>query len=176
MKRCGDLSNQNALVALLTITPFNIMWPYLQICIPYLDPAMLQSRQQIFELTYGFKCTCPSCTYLSTCISHISDFPNHPNKAAELERQLRRKIFSSEDWLTDVTWRQPSWISGNTLSEELLPVLQESYLASLADRFSRCSHEGPYDKALEDGYTLLALYVLIYPPNYPQIGACRIML
>ena len=31
----------------------------------------------------------------------------------------------------------------------------------------------PYVDAVESGLTLLAFYVTVYPPNYPQIGACR---
>jgi hypothetical protein len=54
----------------------------------------------------------------------------------------------------------------------LYPVLHESYLMAVSQRFSNASHDGPSDIALETGLTLLALYVLIYPQNYPQIGEC----
>jgi hypothetical protein len=159
--------NQNALVIL------TIPWHYmllLQICIPYLDPAMLQTRQQVFQLTYGFKCTCPSCNFFSARTGDIPNFPSHSNESTALERRLGRFIFSSEEWASGVTWKQPTWENGNTPPDELLPLLQESYLTSLAERFSSASHDGPYSQALDDGYTLLALYLLIYPPNYPQIG------
>jgi hypothetical protein len=32
------------------------------------------------------------------------------------------------------------------------------------------SHDGPFESALEVGLTVLAFYVVIYPPKYPQIG------
>ena len=49
-------------------------------------------------------------------------------------------------------------------------VLREDYLSSLSEEFSRASHEGDHAVALDTGLTLLALYVVLYPPNYPQIG------
>lgn len=58
----------------------------------------------------------------------------------------------------------------NTLPVGLRCVLREDYLGGLSEEFSRASHEGDYTVALDTGLTLLALYVVIYPPNYPQIG------
>ena len=52
----------------------------------------------------------------------------------------------------------------------LYPVLREEYLTSLSSAFSESSHEGQYNVAIDSGITLLSLYVLIYPSNYPQIG------
>jgi hypothetical protein len=166
MRRCGDQFESMSIVIFLML----MVSLFLQICIPYLDPAMLQTRQRVFELTYGFNCTCPSCIFLSTHISGAPEVSNHPNEATALEKRIRRYIFSSEDWASDVTWKQPTWDDGDVPPDELRPLLQESFLASLAERFSRASHEGPYNQALGDGYTLFALYLLIYPPNYPQIG------
>jgi hypothetical protein len=60
----------------------------------------------------------------------------------------------------------------DTFPLELRSLLTESYLEQLSERFSKAAHEGLYDVAVEAGKTLLALYVLIYPPNYPQIGEC----
>ena len=45
-----------------------------------------------------------------------------------------------------------------------------TYLPSLSEAFSKTSHEGPYAEAIDRGLTLLAFYVMLYPPNYPQIG------
>jgi len=56
------------------------------------------------------------------------------------------------------------------IPRKLLCVFHESYLANLSETFSKASHGGAHDLALDVGVTLLALYVLIYPPNYPQIG------
>ncbi len=58
------------------------------------------------------------------------------------------------------------------LPKELYPIFHESYLPSLSEQFSKTSHEGPYADAVETGLTLLAFYVVVYPPNYPQIGEC----
>jgi hypothetical protein len=52
----------------------------------------------------------------------------------------------------------------------LYPVLREVYLTRLSSTFSKSSHQGQYNLAIDSGMTLLALYVLIYPSNYPQIG------
>jgi hypothetical protein len=49
-------------------------------------------------------------------------------------------------------------------------VLHESYMEQLSEQFSKASHEGDYDISIRSGITLLALYLLIYPRNYPQIG------
>lgn len=54
--------------------------------------------------------------------------------------------------------------------QELHPLLSEGYLPTLSEEFSRSSHEGNYDRALSSGRTLLALYAVLYPHNYPQIG------
>lgn len=55
---------------------------------------------------------------------------------------------------------------------DLACVLHETFIAALSDQFSTSSHDGPYDVALEASSSLVALYSLIYPPNYPQIGEC----
>jgi hypothetical protein len=52
-------------------------------------------------------------------------------------------------------------------------MLREGYMGGLSETFSKASHEGQYDLALESGETLLSLYLLIYPLNYPQIGKIR---
>ena len=56
------------------------------------------------------------------------------------------------------------------LPSELQPLLGPGYLPTLSEEFSRASHEGPYDRALSTGRVLLALYAVLYPLNYPQIG------
>lgn len=56
------------------------------------------------------------------------------------------------------------------LPPELKCVLNESYMEQLSERFSKASHERDYNTATISGRTLLALYLLIYPTNYPQIG------
>ena len=56
------------------------------------------------------------------------------------------------------------------LPHAIYPALHETYLPALSEAFSRTAHEGPYGDAVDTGLTLLALYVTVYPPNYPQIG------
>lgn len=58
----------------------------------------------------------------------------------------------------------------DSLPKPLLPALQEVYITSLSEIFSRTSHEGDYPQASATGLMLLALYLIIYPKNYPQIG------
>lgn len=49
-------------------------------------------------------------------------------------------------------------------------VLREAFITMVSEKFSEASHKGNYGVAIDTGLTLLALYVVIYPPNYPQIG------
>lgn len=84
-----------------------------------------------------------------------------------LETQLRQLVFSTDVWRRDVTFRQPCF---QRLPKDLKPLIHEAYLTALSERFSKAAHTGVYEAALEDGFTLLALYILIYPKNYPQIG------
>ncbi|EGO23481.1 hypothetical protein SERLADRAFT_449865 [Serpula lacrymans var. lacrymans S7.9] len=138
-----------------------------EICITYLDPALLQSRQQIFELTYGFTCLCPSCALLNR-IGLIPPLPESDSELASLERALRTFVFPfHESGVSDL--RLPTGLLQN-IPSELFPALCESYLTRLSEAFSKASHDGPFDIALDVGLTLLALYCLIYPPNYPQIA------
>ena len=44
------------------------------------------------------------------------------------------------------------------------------YISSLVKRFEDASHDGPASTALETGRGILAIYALIYPPNYPLAG------
>ncbi|KAF7365209.1 Carboxylic ester hydrolase [Mycena venus] len=134
-----------------------------EICLPYLDPALLQSRQQIFQLTYGFECRCPSCLFFEK----VGLIPSPPTDAAERD-DLALKL---------VQFMSATPHNGLTLTTdlvsfpvELLAVFHESFITYVAETFRNASHDGPYATALSSGKTLLVLYRLIYPPNYPQIG------
>ena len=61
----------------------------------------------------------------------------------------------------------------STMPPALFCIFHETYLSTLSETFSKASHEGDYDLALDTGVTLLAAYIIIYPPNYPQIGVCE---
>ncbi|KAJ8080528.1 hypothetical protein PM082_017361 [Marasmius tenuissimus] len=134
-----------------------------EICLPYIDPALLQTRRTVFQLTYGFTCQCPSCTLLDS----IGNVPEPPESGSELEKLSK----SLQTLVGSSTFRSPL-VDGDTESfpDTLYSVLHESYLASLSERFSNAAHDGSYEVAMEAGATLTALYRLVYPPNYPQIG------
>lgn len=137
-----------------------------EICISYVDPALIESRQQIFELTYGFSCTCPSCDFIRT-LGSIPLLPVSEAALAELDSTLQAYCFPSSN-IDDRTML--AGVALPDLPENFHPVLRESYLLRLTDAFSRSSHEGSYHVALDVGLTVLAVYLLIYPENYPQIG------
>ena len=130
-----------------------------QVCIPYIDPALMQTRQQVFQLTYGFTCCCTSCKFLEK-IGSI------PIGGPELEKPLR-------DFIGVDNYLKTGSLSEKTVEQlppSLYPVLNEAFMTNLSERFSKASHEGDYDEAARSGITLLALYLLVYPRNYPQIG------
>ncbi|KAG0697631.1 hypothetical protein DFH29DRAFT_811458 [Suillus ampliporus] len=137
-----------------------------EICIPYVDPALTESRQQIFKFTYGFSCTCPSCNFINT-LGVIPSLPVSEAALAELDNHLQAFCIPSGD-IADHTLL--TGLALPELPEDLHLVLHESYLSRLTDAFSKASHEGHYHIALDVGLTVLAMYLLIYPENYPQIG------
>ncbi|KAL0570031.1 hypothetical protein V5O48_011929 [Marasmius crinis-equi] len=134
-----------------------------EICLPYIDPALLQTRRTVFQLTYGFTCRCPSCIFLDA-IGEIPEPPTDEVELQKLSKSLQEFVKVHKDRLPLVTGDAKSF--PNTLRG----VLHESYLASLSERFSNAAHDGSYEVAMEAGATLTALYRLVYPPNYPQIG------
>jgi hypothetical protein len=83
-----------------------------------------------------------------------------------LETQLREHVALGLNGRTTLT---PC--SMDSLPPSLRCFLHESYMQNLSERFSKASHEGQYEMALESGLTLLSLYMVVYPENYPQIGA-----
>ncbi|PBK93765.1 SET domain-containing protein [Armillaria gallica] len=131
-----------------------------EICLTYVDPALLQSRQQIFELTYGFKCRCSSCVYVEG-LGRIPEPPSNPDGIAWVVKKLREFVPASSHGLFNRT---------KLLPDDVLCVLHESFLSKISETFSNASHDGPYDLALDVGETILQIYQLIYPENYPQIG------
>ncbi|KAI5989994.1 hypothetical protein EDD15DRAFT_2170926 [Pisolithus albus] len=138
-----------------------------EVCISYVDPALLDTRQQIFRFSYGFTCTCPSCTSLS--IVRATSLPT-PTAEADIATRLVNHVFPRVT-PSDISITLPLTLPSLTaLPSSLHPALRESFLTKLTDRFSTASHEGPFDVAWENGLAALALYTLIYPPNYPQIG------
>lgn len=128
---------------------------------------MTQSRHQIFELTYGFRCDCSSCLYIRS-LGTLPELPTEPAELDDLGRQLREFVGIKDTLLLSPTLPAKSLES---TPSSLHAVFHEAYMSGLSETFSRCSHDGDYDVALDTGITLLALYILIYPSNYPQIGS-----
>ena len=86
---------------------------------------------------------------------------------AELESGLRRYVLGDAGPVVKLR-EDPGLLQ--SMPGSLAPVLHEAYLPELSETFSRASHDGPHAEALSTGLTLLALYALVYPANYPQIG------
>ncbi|KAI0086472.1 hypothetical protein BDY19DRAFT_345051 [Irpex rosettiformis] len=138
-----------------------------ELTIPYLDPALpFQTRQEALSVNYGFRCSCSVCTFQK----NVSAPPPHANLETELCDFVDSHIiplYPSQDSKME----QGDTIgTRRSLPDRLYPVLHADYLPGLAEEFSRASHEGEYDRALASGRTLLALYFVLYPPYYPQIG------
>ncbi|KAF8895511.1 hypothetical protein BD779DRAFT_1737353 [Infundibulicybe gibba] len=132
-----------------------------EICLPYLDPALHQSRRQIFEITYGFHCGCIACQFLDK-IGQIPALSNDPRELAAIDSELQRFVIDEK------LATEPKGL--DCIPDHLICVLHEGYMTRLSEQFSRSSHEGHYDLAISAGQTLLSLYSLVYPLNYPQIG------
>ena len=58
----------------------------------------------------------------------------------------------------------------DTIPSHLYPAFKEAFISSLSKKFTDAAHDGPYDVAQKAGAALLALYLMIYPDNYPQVG------
>ncbi|CCL99706.1 uncharacterized protein FIBRA_01728 [Fibroporia radiculosa] len=138
-----------------------------EITIPYLDPALpLHTRQEALRLNYGFTCTCPLCSWAG----HLDPAPPPARGSAELailESQLCALSLGDADRAAKLPMERDFF---RRLPETLVVFLHETYLPSISEVFSKASHEGEYEQALSVGRTLLALYALLYPSNYPQIG------
>lgn len=141
-----------------------------QINIPYIDPALIENRQRIFNLSYDFCCNCLSCKFLDTA-RPIPSVPQSPILLKQLQDTLQAFIFP----YGKINLPQ-AILDFNSFPRELLPLLHESYLEALSEEFSTASHEGDYKVARNTGISLLAFYALVYPPNYPQFGEIQLLI
>ncbi|KLO16793.1 hypothetical protein SCHPADRAFT_937655 [Schizopora paradoxa] len=140
-----------------------------EITVPYFDPALpYQRRQEICQFSYGFVCRCPLCEF-SKRIVPISEPPKDEDKEeqATFERLLCQLAFSNSNSAT-IDWPRAPLLP--SLPGQLTPIFHEDYLPRLSKRFRDAAHDGPYDLALTKGMALLAAYMIIYPPYYPQTG------
>lgn len=139
---------------------------------PYLDPALpLDIRQGALQTNYGFTCVCELCTFQQAQVP-IPHLPSAPEDVHTLEQKLCEFVASHVLQL-DPCGQSPAGQGRDVFStypSELNALLNDSYLPTLSEQFSKASHEGDYVLALSSGRTLLALYAVVYPPNYPQIG------
>lgn len=132
-----------------------------------MDPALpVETRRQALRLNYGFTCACASCR-IAQRIRPTPPPGRGSTELDELEIQLRRYVLGNVGTVVGLR-DDPGLLE--SMPESLAPVLHESYLPELSETFSRASHDGPHAEALSTGLTLLALYILVYPANYPQIG------
>ncbi|KAF9556751.1 hypothetical protein CPC08DRAFT_710983 [Agrocybe pediades] len=148
----------------MDVVALRIITPGEEICLPYLDPGLLQTREQILELSYGFKCDCVSCFFLRK-IGPLPEIPEDEKDLSSLEEQLTS--FANISSISGLKLPNPSIEKTPSV---LHCLLRESYMTKLSETFSEASHEQKYDVALKSGLTLLSLYLLVYPENYPQIG------
>ncbi|KXN81759.1 N-lysine methyltransferase SMYD2-B [Leucoagaricus sp. SymC.cos] len=135
-----------------------------EVCVPYLDPALTQSRRQAFQFTYGFTCGCTSCTILRG-LGQASEPPHSCEERTAINSALRTYV-----GLGNVLGAELPMPSLADVPTALRCVLHETYMEQLSEQFSKTAHEGEYGTAVESGLTLLALYLLLYPRNYPQVG------
>ena len=126
----------------------------------------MQTRHKVFQITYGFTCECFTCTFLHKA-GQIPEPSLEHGDLVQLGLQLREFV-GVERYLKTGKLEKKTL---EDLPKPLRSVLNESYMAELSETFSKSSHEGNYARAADSGVTLLALYLLVYPKNYPQIGA-----
>lgn len=143
-----------------------------QITIPYLDPALpLDTRTDALRMNYGFTCGCEFCSFQRQ-LGSIKPLPADASLVHALEDKLRAHVAARSPNTDSHGPSSPSnatpWVD---LPADLYPLFNEGYLPQLSETFSRTSHEGEYEAALSSGRTLSAYYAVVYPPNYPQIGA-----
>ncbi|KAF8270855.1 hypothetical protein EI94DRAFT_1722076 [Lactarius quietus] len=135
-----------------------------EICIPYVDPALpFGDREQALDLIYGLSCSCPLCDFQRSITPSLSDgdiSPQNRQHLLEFTQCLTNVAHTHRDTLQDIS----------EIPASLHFLFHPSILPRLSESFSSKSHGQAPESALYDGLTLLGLYRLIYPPNYPQIG------
>ncbi|KAI9058305.1 SET domain-containing protein [Trametes sanguinea] len=139
-----------------------------EVTVPYLDPALpYQTRQDALRANYGFECGCKLCVFQRSIEPVASPPQRGSEELRDMEAALRAFALGGNEHAVRLPARPALF---ETLPANLHPIFHESYLPSLSELFSKLSHEGPFVDAIEAGITQLALYAVVYPPNYPQIG------
>jgi len=139
-----------------------------EVSIPYLDPAIsYPERQSRLKEIYGFECSCKLCTIQSSMSIHPVAAPQVLGIVSPLEAALHRFAFGQG---ITADFQSPKEQLCTKLPEDLQPLMDDSILSVLMQKFSLVSDEGPLDVAMTTGKTILAIYLCIYPPYFPQIG------
>lgn len=130
-----------------------------------MDPALpFSDRERALDVIYGFSCACPLCDFQRVITTPLlSD--------GDISPQSRQQLLEFTQCLTNVSPTHRDTLQDfSEIPASLHSLFHPSILPKLAESFSAKSHGPTPESALHDGLTLLALYRLIYPPNYPQIG------
>jgi hypothetical protein len=127
------------------------------------DPALpIEDRELALNTSYGFRCKCALCTFQRSVAIPV------PAADDTASRELLFRFTGCDISQPPVVHDIPRDFA--TIPPSLLPYLHPDSLPAIAEMFSEASHAGFASRALELGRRLLAIYLLIYPPNYPQIG------
>lgn len=121
----------------------------------------------MLEISYGFQCQCPTSLFLRR-VGTLPGAPITELEIARVSKELREFVGLETTNGFNINTLPKKHL--DTLPPSLYCVLRESFMGSLSETFSKASHEGQYNIASESGITLLSLYLLVYPLNYPQIG------
>ena len=129
-----------------------------------MDPALpFGDRERALDIIYGFSCSCTLCDFQRTITPLLSD--------SDISLQSRQRLLEFTECLTNVTHTHRDTLPDfSKIPASLHYLFHPSILPRLAESFSSKSHGPAPESALHDSLTLLGLYHLIYPPNYPQIG------
>ncbi|CUA76953.1 Histone-lysine N-methyltransferase ASHR1 [Rhizoctonia solani] len=133
-----------------------------EISISYTDPASPDSkRRDALQHAYGFFCQCPRCiTGASAAPPSPADEPIIRNQIETIVQEQVRNNESGLEIVRDV-------LAPVSLERGLL-----DWLPNWTADFSKSSHEGPYDQALQHGNVVLGVYALVYPSAHPLLGKC----
>ena len=99
---------------------------------------------------------------------HPVDAPQVLTIVNSLEAALHRFAFG-EGITSD--YRFPEEQLCFRLPEDLQPLMDDSVLTVLTKRFGLVHSEGLFELAMTIGKTILAIYLCIYPPYFPQTGS-----
>lgn len=117
--------------------------------------------------TYGFDCSCKLCTAQST----MGILPVEASQVLDFVRPHEDSLhqFAFGEGIT-ADFRLPEEQLCFKLPECFQPLMDDTILAALTERFSVASAESLFELAMSTGKTILAIYFCIYPPYFPQTG------